>query len=310
MNKQQKIILFSGIGVVAIIVALIVYVIMTPQETEPEQKEVPLLDATEQRDSLQNAYDQLELTNQFEQLEAQVEQFEGQEKYLKDDKIVKEYNDAKERINKLLGELNSEKSSNKQNREKIKQLEAEIATLKDIVRHYLQEMERLSNENAELRTQLQQSASRNEELTTQVQQTASRNEQLTNQVRVASKLNITALNLTAYNKKGKTEKNITKARQLGVSFSVAPNNTASAGMKTFAVRVLTPEGTLLGGQGSVSFDGQQVAVSAVKQAEYDNGELRMMIYVNVTATPTPGDYTVDVFCDGHRLGSRRFTMKK
>ena len=37
MNKQQKIILFSGIGVVAIIVALIVYVIMTPQETEPEQ---------------------------------------------------------------------------------------------------------------------------------------------------------------------------------------------------------------------------------------------------------------------------------
>ena len=68
MNKQQKIILFSGIGVVAIIVALIVYVIMTPQETEPEQKEVPLLDATEQRDSLQNAYDQLELTNQFEQL--------------------------------------------------------------------------------------------------------------------------------------------------------------------------------------------------------------------------------------------------
>ena len=168
MNKQQKIILFSGIGVVAIIVALIVYVIMTPQETEPEQKEVPLLDATEQRDSLQNAYDQLELTNQFEQLEAQVEQFEGQEKYLKDDKIVKEYNDAKERINKLLGELNSEKSSNKQNREKIKQLEAEIATLKDIVRHYLQEMERLSNENAELRTQLQQSASRNEELTTQV----------------------------------------------------------------------------------------------------------------------------------------------
>ena len=260
MNKQQKIILFSGIGVVAIIVALIVYVIMTPQETEPEQKEVPLLDATEQRDSLQNAYDQLELTNQFEQLEAQVEQFEGQEKYLKDDKIVKEYNDAKERINKLLGELNSEKSSNKQNREKIKQLEAEIATLKDIVRHFLQEMERLSNENAELRTQLQQSASRNEELTTQVQQTASRNEQLTNQVRVASKLNITALNLTAYNKKGKAEKNITKARQLGVSFSVAPNNTASAGMKTFAVRVLTPEGTLLGGQGSVSFDGQQVAV--------------------------------------------------
>ena len=63
MNKQQKIILFSGIGVVALIVALIVYVIMTPQETEPEQKEVPLLDATEQRDSLQNAYDQLELTS-------------------------------------------------------------------------------------------------------------------------------------------------------------------------------------------------------------------------------------------------------
>lgn len=310
MNKNQKIILFSGIAIVVVLIAIIVWLIISPSINDNNDDEVPLLDPTAQVDSLQNAYDELELTNEFNQLDAQVQQFEDQQVYLKDDSILKEYNEAKDRVTKLLKELKDEKASNTQNREKIKQLQAEIATLKDIVRHYLEEMQRLSEENESLKSQLQETNSRNNELTSQVKSATSQNEQLTKTVQIASKLNITGLSLKAYNKKGKAEKKITKARQLGVSFTVAPNNTASPGMKTFAVRVLSPEGTVLGGQGSVNYDGAQVPVSAVKQAEYDNGELHITVYVNVTTTPTPGNYTVDVFCDGNRLGSRSFSMTK
>ena len=44
--------------------------------------------------------------------------------------------------------------------------------------------------------------------------------------------------------------------------------------------------------------------------EYANEELAVSVYWDVNTTLTPGDYTVEVFCDGYRLASRHFTMKK
>ena len=127
---------------------------------------------------------------------------------------------------------------------------------------------------------------------------------------LAKKLNITSLSFSAYNKKGKPEKHIGKARQLGVSFIVSPNNTAAPGMKNFYMRIISPEGTLLGGGGSFKIDGQSVQSTAHRAVEYANEETHVSIYWDVNTTLTPGDYTVEVFCDGYRLASRHFTMKK
>ena len=48
----------------------------------------------------------------------------------------------------------------------------------------------------------------------------------------------------------------------------------------------------------------------MREMEYDNNELRVSVYWTVNTTLTPGDYTVEVFADGYRLGTGRFTMKK
>ena len=44
--------------------------------------------------------------------------------------------------------------------------------------------------------------------------------------------------------------------------------------------------------------------------EYAIDEINVSIYWDVNTTLTPGDYTVEVFCDGYRLASRHFTMSK
>lgn len=182
--------------------------------------------------------------------------------------------------------------------------------MKGIVKHYLEEIKRLGEENAGLRQEIAQVTEKNQRLTTQVTQATTENKELSQTVKLAKKLNITGLSLHAYNKKGKNEKNITKARQLGVSFIVSPNNTASAGLKDFYIRILTPEGQLLGGNDSFELDGSTVAATAKRQMEYANEELSVSIYWDVNTTLTPGDYTVEVFADGYRLASRHFTMKK
>lgn len=314
MNRNQKIILFSGIGVAVILIVVVVVLMirdMHPSNDDNLEDSLMTVDSLigdERADSLQNEIYQLELQGQFRELEADFSQYEDQQKYLKNDTLVRQYNDAKKRVENLLAELKTEKRSNSENREKIKQLQAEIATLKDIVKHYLEEIRRLGEENSTLKAELQQATSRNEELTSQVSAANASNERLAETVKIASKLNITGLSMQGYNNKDKAEKKLKKVTKFGVSFTVAPNNTASAGNKTFYVRVLSPEGTLIGGGPSTSVGGASVQTSAAKSAEYDNRELRMTIYVSANVTLTPGAYTVDVICDGNRLGSTSVTL--
>lgn len=309
MNKNVKIIVFTALGVLLGLIALIVVLIVQNNHHGEAAYE-----AQARADSLAIANDQLILTNEFNQLNADFNQYEGQQIYLKNDSLVQKYNAARMKVEGLIRELNAEKASHNKDmaasRAKIKQLEGEIATLKGIVRHYLAEIKRLGEENAGLKQEIEQVQQKNEQLSTQVTAATASNEQLTQTVKLAKKLNITGLSLNAYNKKGKKEKNITKARQLGASFTVSPNNTASPGMKDFYMRILSPEGSLLGGVSSFSMDGHSYQATAHRSVEYANDELAVSIYWDVNTTLTPGDYTVEIFCDGYRLASRHFTMKK
>ena len=305
MNKNQKIILFGGGGaVLCLIVLVIVLIVSNAHRTEEVNR------ARGEMETLRLANDRLALTNEFNQLNADFSQYENQQVYLKNDSLVHQYNEARLKVEGLLAELDNEKKNNAANRKRIKELEGEIATLKNIVKHYLEEIKRLGEENAGLRQEIAEVNEKNERLTTQVQQTTTQNKELSQTVQLAKKLNITGLSFQAYNKKGKVEKNITKAKQLGVSFTVSPNNTASPGMKDFFIRILTPEGVLLGGGDSFEMDGSRVAATAKRQMEYANEELSVSVYWDVNTTLTPGDYTVEVFADGYRLASRHFTMKK
>lgn len=309
MPKKVRNLVIAGAVVLAALIALIVVLIVRNNSNT-----VAINEASARADSLAIANDQLQLTNEFNQLNADFDQYEGQQIYLKNDSIIQKYNEARLKVEGLLKELNDEKASHSRDmaasRAKIKQLEGEIATLKGIVRHYLEEIKRLGEENAGLKQEIEQVQQRNDQLSTQVTQATASNQELTKTVQLAKKLNITGLSFHAYNKKGKVEKNITKARQLGVSFTVSPNNTASAGMKDFYMRVISPEGTLLGSGGNFSINGSTVQSTAHRQVEYANEEMSVSIYWDVNTTLTPGDYTVEVFCDGYRLASRHFTMKK
>lgn len=312
MDKKLKTILIAAACVLLALIALIIVLIVRNNSNTTAVNE-----AVARADSLAIANDQLLLTNEFNQLNADFNQYEGQQIYLKNDSIVQKYNEARMKVEGLIRELNEEKNKNNKtskdlaaSRAKIKQLEGEIATLKGIVKHYLAEIKRLGEENEGLKQEIQQVQQKNEQLSNQVTQATTTNKELTQTVALARKLNITGISFNGYNKKGKVEKNITKARQLGVSFTVNANATASAGMKTFYMRIISPEGALLGNGGNFTIDGQSVQSTAARSVEYDNDETPVSIYWDVNSTLTPGDYTVEVFCDGNRLASRHFTMKK
>ncbi len=305
MNKNQKIILYSGIGVFAALIVLVIILICNMSRQQSSVNE-----ALATADSLALANDRLQLTNEFNQLNADFSQYEDQQIYLKNDSLVQQYNAARMKVEGLLKELNAEKRSNSANRARIKQLEGEIATLKGIVRHYLEEIKRLGEENEGLRQEIQQVNEKNQQLAATAATAQRDNEQLTQTVAQAKRLNITGLSFAAYNKKGKVEKNVTKAKSLGASFVISPNATAAPGNKTVYMRIVAPDGTALTGGGTFTYDGQQLTASGAKEITYDNGELPVSIYYQTNTTLTPGEYLVEIFCEGNRLASHRFPLRK
>lgn len=247
----------------------------------------------------------------FDDLNRQFTALEGQRIEIRNDSLKRElsekYQAAKMKVEKLQQELKNQKAKSSA---EIKKLKDEIATLRAILKDYVAQIAKLNEENKALRAENEQIKNENTRLSSQVAQTSKENEKLNERMNLAEKLNVTGVSLTALNKKGKTEKKVSKAKQLMVTFTIPQNNSTPVGEKVIYLRLISPSGQLLGGAGTFPFEGASVECSAKKSIEYAGEEIAgVTIYWDVTTALTPGSYTVELFTDGYRLVSRSFNLQ-
>ena len=308
MNKK----VIVGIGA-ALLLLLAGAIIFSVKQVSSLRQEVA--DAQAQNEQLQIANDQLQLSNELDAINSEFQQYENQAVELANDTILAKYTAAKAKVEQLMNELKSQKATSQAEIEaksaKIKELQGEISTLRDLLRHYIAQVDSLSKENTGLKAENAEIRTVNETLSSQVQEVSQKNEALSQRMTLAEKLNVTGVSLQALNGKGKNEKNVTKAKQLKVTFTIPQNNPTPVGPKPIYMRLTGPEGSLLGNAGSFSFEGASVACTAKRTVEYAGDEIPgVTMYWDVNTTLNPGDYTVELFADNYRLTSRRFTLKK
>ena len=254
---------------------------------------------------------QADLEREYQDLNDEFAQFENSRRFITDDSVKRELNDkyeaARIQVEKLQQELNNQKHKSAA---EIAKLRSEIDTLRALLRHYVEEIDRLNKENQELRSENQQVKDESRRLSSQVTETTRRNEALSERMTLAEKLNVTGLTLTALNKKGKNEKKVTKAVQLKVTFTIPQNNSTPVGEKTIYMRIISPSGQLLGPGGTFPFEGGNVEYTSRKTIEYAGEEIGgVTIYWDVNTPLIAGDYTVELFADNFRLVSRQFNLK-
>ncbi|THG44005.1 hypothetical protein [Muribaculum sp.] len=301
--KNPKYLRWGILALATLLVIIIAAFILTTKSINDKAEEAAL--ANEQ---LQLTNEQLQLANEYQALNVEFQQYENQSQLLANDSLVTKYAAAKSKVEKLLQELNSEKKKSAQH---IKKLQDEIGTLKNILRHYVAQIDSLGKENAGLRAENAEIKQRNQQLSNRVATESKRNEILSERMTLAEKLNVTGVTLNALKKNGKIEKNVTKAKQLEVTFTIPQNNSTPVGEKTIYLRITNPEGALLGAGGTFNFEGASLQCTARKTIEYAGEEIGgLRIYWDVNTTLTPGDYTVELFADNFRLISRRFTLRK
>lgn len=303
MNMKRNILYIIGAVVVAALAAWLVFsTVSANRRAEAARAEMEML----QLDMAQK-----ELESEYNDLNSEFEQFENSRRYITDDSIKRELNDkyeaARLQVEKLQQEL---ANSKRKSAAEISKLRGEIDTLRALLKHYVEEIDRLNKENEALRSENKEIKEKNRTLSNRVSETQRQNEQLNERMTLAERLNVTGLSLTALNKKGKAEKKVTKATQLMASFTIPQNNSTPVGEKTIYMRIVSPSGQVLGNGGKFSFEGANVEYTAKKSIEYAGEEIGgITIYYDVNTPLIAGDYTVELFADNFRLISRAFNLK-
>lgn len=303
MSNKRNIFIIIGIACAAVIAGILVFsTVRATRQAEAARVEL---------EQMQLDIAQQQLEQEYQNLNDEFAQFENSRRFITDDSVKRDLNDkyeaARVQVEKLQQELADQRHKSAA---EIAKLRSEIDTLRALLRHYVEEIDRLNKENEALRSENKEIKAQNSRLTSQVNETARRNEVLSERMTLAEKLNVTGLTLNALNKKGKNEKKVTKAVQLKATFTIPQNNSTPVGEKTIYMRIISPSGQLLGSAGTFPFEGGSVEYTARKTIEYAGEEIGgVTIYWDVDTPLMAGDYTVELFADNFRLISRQFNLR-
>lgn len=289
MNKK---VIIPLIIVIVILIGGVGYLYNSLQKHQEESEKMQELAALDKQE-MENEYQQF--ANQYGEMRTQIT----------NDSIIAQLTAEQERTEKLLAELKQVKSDDIK---EITRLKKELATVRAVLRSYVYEIDSLNRLNQSLTAENVKVKGQYEEATKQIEGLNTEKASLSQKVAIAAQLDAVSIVATAINKHGKSTNKVNKAKNIQLNFSIAKNVTTAGGMKNIYVRIMTPNGTLLGNEGSFSYENKELVCSMKKTVEYNGQETPVVMYLNVTQTLLPGTYQVSIFAEGNMIGSKSFVL--
>ena len=291
MDKKTKIIL----SIVTLLVAAVVgFLIYTLREKMLESQQ--MLELAEM--------DKREMENEYEQFAMQYNEMMTQ---INNDSLVQQLEIEQKRTEELLEELRRVKSSDAA---EIMRLKKELATLREVLRSYVLQIDSLNRMNEALTQENTNLKTQNEQARQHISNLSSQNESLSDKVAIASQLDATGIYAEGRNKKGKAAKKIKDAKKFVIGFNIARNVTTATGIRSLYVRITTPTGDVLSKGGTFAYENRQLEYSIRKDIEYTGEEQSVVVYWDVAEALSAGNYRVDIFADGHNIGTTHFNFDK
>ena len=246
--------------------------------------------------------DKQEMENEYERFTLQYSELMTQ---INNDSIVAQLTREQLRTQQLLEELKQTKANDAR---EIARLKKELATVREVLRSYIRQVDSLNQVNETLRSENLQIRDELAASNRERAGLASEKASLSEKVAIAAQLDATDIVMTPLNKRGKTAKKMKDCKQIEVSFKVAKNVTAANGIRVFYVRIQTPNGNVLT-VGNFDYEDRQIEYSMKKSVEYAGEEITVVTYWNVNEFLSAGDYRVSVFSEGNMIGTNTFTFK-
>ena len=244
-----------------------------------------------------------ELTEQVQALQLDYENLSSEY-----DVINSQLDSSREEISQLIDRL---KKTQATDRNKIRQYEKELGTLRSIMRSYIVQIDslnqlnhQLSAEAASARREAAESKKLNAALTQQV-------ETLEGKVSAGSVLKARALRVEAFTTADKKTDRSSRVERLLVSLSLVENELAQRGPVRVYVRVTAPDGSLLSdGRGTTfTLGGNTLEATASREVDYQGAEVELGVYVNNVSSYQKGVYSVEAYTEQSVLGTAELMLR-
>lgn len=276
------ILLLAGVGILT-------YYLFEQKEQNKEMQALAELDKKE----MENEYQRF--ANQYSEMKTQIS----------NDSIIAQLTKEQERTQQLLNELRQVKSNDAR---EIARLKRELATVRAVLRSYVLEIDSLNRINQNLTAENTRIKGEYEAANRQIEGLSTEKQNLSEKVAIAAQLDAININMSLRDKRGRSTSKMKKAKTLQVDFSIAKNVTATNGMRTLYVRIVSPTGTVLGGAGTFPYENKNLQASMKKTVEYGGTQTNVTTYWNIDQALVAGSYQVSIFAEGNMIGSRSFTF--
>ncbi len=223
------------------------------------------------------------------------------------DSLNSEIVQEKEHILELIDELENVRNYSYSVQQKY---EKELTSLRSIMRHYVFQIDSLDQMNKQLIAENIQVRGDHDRIKTEMDDVVEHNTELETVIEGASILKTAGISVKFLNKRGKDTEKSSKIKKIENSFTIVANDIAEGGSRRVYLRIIRPDGYTMSAGETFEFREKQIAYSAYRDVIYNNKNLSVSIFYDVTETLTTGKYTVEVYTDKSLIGKSFFTLEK
>jgi hypothetical protein len=201
----------------------------------------------------------------------------------------------------MLEQLQREKTYNYEQLAKYKK---EVATLRNVMKGYLRQIDSLNTINSNLQAQNIQYKKEINTAQLRADVAEEKADELNTKVRIGSVIQASGIRMVALNGKSKEVKRIKMAERMRVDFDLTANELAEPGEKSIYIRITGPDGYLLASSDVIlfNFEGDEMRASAMRKVDYENESVPVSIFYD--GAFTKGTYSVEIYIDGRLSGSK------
>ena len=209
-----------------------------------------------------------------------------------------------------IGSILKKKNATEKEIEEAKQM---IAQLNNQISGLVTDLAKAQAENKELNTQNQNLSTQNTALNTNLTATTKEKERIQD---IASTLHASTFNIEALRiKDDGTEKktnNTRRANAIRISFQIDKNKITPSGTQDLYICIVGPDGNSIGDAGSFSTreDGQKKYANKMTVKYEQNSVLPISYDIKQGARFTEGEYKIEVYNNGFKIGEGKTAMKK
>ena len=298
-NKKDS----KHVVLVVLIVALVVllgvsaFLVWTNQHQKTEIKEIVEM----------MEFEKEQLADEYEDFAVQFDGYQTTE--IHNDSLVALLTQEQQRVQDLLEELRITKATNAR---RIAELKKELATVREVMVSYVQQIDSLDRANKQLVQENKEVKQQYQVVVREAKQLEKERTQLAEVVSRASMLEISRFEMIPLNKRDRKTTIYNQILKLQFDYTIGRNVTSKPGMKMLYLRITRPDGEVM--QKNINdvfkFENKEIAYSVSKEFEYAGEEISGSLYWLVEEILQTGIYNADFFVDGELIGSFPFEINK